>query len=55
MGAAGDRHDFRDDFGGNAEFFQNRLQMAGDGGEMGQELMASLDKAVQKYAAEDDN
>jgi hypothetical protein len=30
-------------------------RVAGDGGEMGQELMAPLDKAVQKYAAEDDN
>jgi len=28
-------------------------RVAGDGGEIGQELMASLDKAVEKYAAED--
>ena len=29
-------------------------RVAGDGGEIGQELMASLDKAVEKYAANDE-
>jgi hypothetical protein len=29
-------------------------RVAGDGGEIGQELLASLEKAIEKYSADDD-